>query len=542
MIYKERSSVRIETDFLVIGSGIAGLTFALQIAEYGEVVIITKKEDKESNTNYAQGGIASVIDKTDSFVSHIRDTITAGAGLCHEEAVRFMVKNGPKAIKQLLEIGVHFSRNKEGKLELGREGGHSKNRIVHAYDFTGTEIEHALINRIKDHPRIQILQNHIAVDLITEHQTPHPDFSRGIHCWGSYVFDIENNIIKTVIAKITMLCTGGCGQVYLHTSNPAIATGDGIAIAYRAGAKIANLEFMQFHPTTVFHPLSDSFLISESVRGFGAILRNRNGSSFMHQYHPMKELAPRDIVARAIDREMKKSGQLCVYLDLTHKNPEDIKKRFPNIYKKCLEFKIDMTKEWIPVVPAAHYMCGGLVVDMDSKTNIERLFACGEVACTGVHGANRLASNSLLEAVVFADTAVKAASKQIKNNSAKIPEILPWNIEGTFNQDEWVYIVHDRQVIRTIMWDYVGIVRSNFRLKRALKRLEMIEKEVEKCYKKTTVTPELIELRNIATVARLIAKSAISRKESRGLHYNTDFPEKNDDLWLHDTIISNPVS
>jgi L-aspartate oxidase len=533
--------MKIETDFLVIGSGIAGLSFALDMAEYGNVVIITKKEDKESSTNYAQGGIASVIDKTDSFESHVHDTLTAGAGLCHEDAVKFMVGNGPRAIKKLMEIGVEFSQTKKGELELGREGGHSRNRIVHAHDFTGKEIEHALINGIKNHKRIQILQNHIAIDLITEHQTQDPDYSKGIHCWGAYILDIKKNVIKTILSKVTMLSTGGCGQVYLHSSNPAIATGDGIAMAYRAGAKIANLEFMQFHPTTVYHPQANSFLISEAVRGYGAILRDKKGCKFMHNYHSLKELAPRDIVARAIDREMKKSGEPCVYLDLTHKNPDYIKKRFPNIYKKCLEFKIDITREWIPVVPAAHYMCGGVIVDMEGRTSIERLFACGEVAFTGVHGANRLASNSLLEAIVFAETAVKAASRQMKNKNYRLKEILPWNFEGTFNQDEWVYIVHDRQVIRTVMWDYVGIVRSNFRLARALRRLEMIEEEVEKFYKKTTVTADLIELRNIATVAKLIVKCAISREESRGLHFNTNFPEKDDKFWLHDTLISNPI-
>ena len=533
--------MKIETDFLVIGSGIAGLSFALDAAEYGDVIIITKKDDKESNTNYAQGGIASVIDKTDSLESHIKDTLTAGAGICHEDAVRYMITNGPRAINKLIDIGVEFSRTKNGELELGREGGHSRNRIVHAHDFTGKEIEHALINRVKNHNRIQILQNHISIDLITEHQTQHPDYSKGIHCWGAYILDVKKHIIKTILAKVTVLSTGGCGQVYLHTSNPEIATGDGLAMAYRAGATIANLEFMQFHPTTVYHRHANSFLISEAVRGYGGILRDKKGNMFMKEYHPLKELAPRDIVARAIDKEMKMSGEACVYLDLTDKKSEDIKKRFPNIYKRCLDFKIDITREWIPVVPAAHYMCGGIIVDMEGRTNIERLFACGEVAFTGVHGANRLASNSLLEAVVFAEAAVKTAAVQVKSKNQRIPEVLPWNVEGTFNQDEWVYIVHDRQVIRTVMWDYVGIVRSNFRLARALRRLEMIEEEVEKFYKKTTVTADLIELRNIATVAKLIVKCAINRKESRGLHFNTDFPEKDDKFWLHNTLISNPI-
>ena len=399
------------TDFLIIGSGIAGLSYALQIAEYGHVIIITKKTDKESNTNYAQGGIASVFDKEDSFDAHIRDTLDAGAGLCHDELVRYMVRRGPKVIQQLIDTGVAFSQTKRGKLELGIEGGHSHKRIVHAHDFTGQEIERALLYQIKKHPNITILEKHIAIDLITEHQTPGRDFSKGIHCWGAYVLDIRKNKVKTILATATLLATGGCGQVYLHTSNPQIATGDGIAMAYRAGAKIANLEFMQFHPTTLISPGAESFLISEAIRGFGAILRKKNGDAFMSLYHARAELAPRDVVARSIDHEMKKSGDPCVYLDLTARKPKEIRDRFPNIYQRCIRLNIDITREWIPVVPAAHYMCGGVVVDKKGQTNIGRLFACGEVAFTGVHGANRLASNSLLEAVVFTINAVKAARK-----------------------------------------------------------------------------------------------------------------------------------
>ena len=534
--------MKIETDFLVIGSGIAGLSFALRASEYGLVTIITKKDDKESNTNYAQGGIASVLGKNDSFDSHIEDTINAGAGLCHEEAVNFMVKRGPEAIGELLKSGVSFSKNKKQSLDLIREGGHSKERIVHAHDYTGREIERALLDRAKNIENIKILENHVAIDLITEHQTASRDFSMGIHCWGAYAYDIKENRVKVISARVTLLSTGGCGQVYLHTTNPTIATGDGVAMAYRAGASIANMEFMQFHPTSLYKEGSDAFLISEAARGFGAVLRDKQGNAFMKSYHKNAELAPRDVVARAIDREMKRSGEPCVYLDLTHKNAELIKNRFPNIYNRCLDFQLDITHEWIPVVPAAHYMCGGVVVDLSGSTTIKGLFACGEVAFTGVHGANRLASNSLLEAVVFTEPALEQSRKYMKNASVEIPQILPWNLDGTFNQDEWVFIVHDRHVIREVMWDYVGIVRSDFRLGRALRRLDVIASEVEEFYKKTVVTNDLIELRNIATVAQLIVRSALSRKESRGLHYNTDYPTRDDANWKKDTFISQLVT
>jgi L-aspartate oxidase len=534
--------MNIQTDFLVIGSGIAGLSFALRASQIGQVIIITKKDDKESNTNYAQGGIASVLGKNDSFESHIDDTISAGSGLCHEDAVRFMVEKGPAAIDNLLNSGVVFSRTEEQSLDLIREGGHSKERIVHAHDFTGREIERALLNTAKNNKNIEILENHVAIDLLTEHQTEERDFTKGIHCWGAYALDVKKNRVKIVSARVTLLSTGGCGQVYLHTTNPSIATGDGIAMAYRAGAKIANMEFMQFHPTSLYREGSDAFLISEAARGFGAILRDGEGTAFMKSYHENAELAPRDIVARAIDREMKRNGEPCVYLDLTHKNADSIKNRFPNIYSRCLDFQLDMTKEWIPVVPAAHYMCGGVVVDLSGSTTIMGLYACGEVAFTGVHGANRLASNSLLEAVVFTEPALEQANKYLESTKYRIPDILPWNIDGTFNQDEWVYLVHDRHVIREVMWDYVGIVRSDFRLGRALRRLNVIATEVEEFYKKTVVTHDLIELRNIATVAQLIVQSALIRKESRGLHFNTDYPNRDDKNWKIDTYISQLVT
>ncbi|TFH03038.1 MAG: L-aspartate oxidase [Calditrichales bacterium] len=533
--------MKLDTDFLVIGSGIAGLSFALSAAKFGNVCIITKKEDKESNTNYAQGGIASVFDNADSFTNHIQDTLDAGAGICHEDSVRFMVKNGPKAIKKLIDIGVEFSLTDSEHLDLGKEGGHSHSRIVHSHDFTGREIERALIHQAKTNANITILENHIAIDLITQHQTPGKDFSKGIHCWGAYALDTDHNVVKTILSGATVLASGGCGQVYLHTTNPTIATGDGMAMAYRAGARIANMEFMQFHPTSLFHSESKSFLISEAVRGFGAVLRDKAGQPFMKKYHTKRELAPRDIVARAIDHEMKLNGESCVFLDLTMKRADDIIERFPGIYNTCLEYKIDITREWIPVVPAAHYMCGGVVVNGEGQTNINRLFACGETAFTGVHGANRLASNSLLEAVVFTDPAVRKAASIIKGYKSELPEVLPWSQEGTFNQDEWVYLVHDRHVIREVMWDYVGIMRSDFRLARAARRVDVIASEVEEFYRKTVVTGDLIELRNIATVARLIIRSAISRKESRGLHFTTDFPQRDDKNWKHDTILSQPV-
>jgi len=533
--------MKLTADFLVIGSGIAGLSFALNAAHKGTVIIITKKDDKESNTNYAQGGIASVFGRDDSFAKHIEDTLTAGAGLCHEEAVTYMVKEGPGAIERLVRLGVDFSKSEDQQLALAREGGHSVNRIVHAYDFTGQEIERALLAKVKENANIRLFENHVAIDLITEHQTRRKDYSSGIHCWGAYVLDIEANKVTNIHASATLLSTGGCGQIYLHTTNPAIATGDGIAMAYRAGARIANMEFMQFHPTTLYVEGSPSFLISEAVRGFGGILRDRSGNAFMRSYHKDRELAPRDIVARAIDREMKRSGESCVYLDLTHKAGEKIRQRFPSIYQQCLSHKIDICKEWIPVVPAAHYICGGVITDMQGQTDIDGLFACGEVACTGVHGANRLASNSLLEAVVFSESASQAAAAYIKKSRSFLPDILPWNQEGTFNQDEWVFIVHDRHVVKEVMWDYVGIMRSDFRLGRALRRIEVIGEEIEDFYKKTVVTNDLIELRNIATVARLMIRSALNRKESRGLHYTTDYPGRDDKNWRIDTILSQPV-
>ena len=533
------------SDFLVIGSGIAGLSFALKAAQNGSVSIITKKSDTESNTNYAQGGIASVISPDDTFDLHIKDTMVAGAGLCHRDAVELVVRDGPERISELIEWGTQFTK-KQGdggtdQLSLGREGGHSRHRIIHAADLTGREIERALIQAVKETPNIQVYEHHAAIDLITEHhlRDKAQTRERGTTCWGVYALDIITGAVERFLAKATVLATGGAGHVYLHTTNPSIATGDGIAMAYRAGADIANLEFMQFHPTTLYHPQARSFLISEAMRGYGGILRDNEGRDFMAEYHELKDLAPRDIVARAIDRELKKSGYPCVYLDVTHKPADETRAHFPNIYSQCTSIGLDITRERIPVVPAAHYMCGGVVTDLDGCTSIQGLYACGEVACTGLHGANRLASNSLLEGVVFPHRAMKHASDFIGRRTTAIPPDIPsWNDEGTFDSEEWVLIAHDRTEIQTLMWDYVGIVRSDARLIRAQRRINMIAEEIEEFYKKTVVTPDLIELRNVGMVATLIIECALRRKESRGLHYTTNYPESHPEYGKRDTVIS----
>lgn len=528
------------SDVLVIGSGAAGLSFALRAAEHYTVTVVTKKEQAESNTNYAQGGIAAVFDPNDTFESHIEDTLKAGVGLCYTKAVETIVTEGPDRIRDLTRWGVAFTLDGTGKnYDLGREGGHTKNRIVHAMDKTGRAVEHGLLDQLRAHPNIRILDNHNAVDLITEHHVrgggKYP--AGTIHCWGAYVLNGESGAVETYLARVTLLATGGAGQVYLHTSNPAIATGDGVAMAYRAGAAVGNLEFMQFHPTTLYHPEGDSFLISEAVRGEGGILRNKAGHPFMSGYHERAELAPRDIVARAIDTEIKKSGEACVYLDVTHLDAEKLRQRFPQINEKLLALKIDMTKEYIPVVPAAHYMCGGVATDLNGNTHVKGLYATGEVALTGVHGANRLASNSLLEALVFSERAFNNAMAYLKTHNAPLPEIPEWNDEGTFNQEEWVLISHDKREIQRLMWDYVGIVRSDERLDRAGSRINLIRDQIESYYRKTSVTAPLLELRNMSLLASLIIRSALFRKESRGLHFTTDYPERDDDQWLGITAV-----
>jgi L-aspartate oxidase len=529
-------------DFLVIGSGIAGLCFAIRASHFGKVVMITKKQDTESNTNYAQGGIACVLDPRDCFESHIRDTLITGKGICKEESVRILVEEGPQRIKELLQWGVNFSKSESEanpfRLHLGKEGGHSVNRIIHAHDLTGREVEKNLLKHARESKSIKILEHHSAIDLITDH---HLSSKRVKHnrCYGAYVVDDLTRTIFSIQAKITCLATGGSGKVYLHTTNPDIATGDGIAMAYRAGAQIANMEFIQFHPTTLFHEKANSFLISEALRGYGAILRDASGNEFMGKYHPMKSLAPRDIVAQAIDKEMKLSGEPCVFLDIRHSPAAQTREHFPNIYARCKEFGIDITKDLIPVVPAAHYMCGGIKVDTYGQTDIQNLYACGEVSCTGVHGANRLASNSLLEALVYSRRAADFSASRLKSINFISPEIIPaWDDSGTIDNEEWILLAHNFKEIQSIMWDYVGIVRSNFRLHRALRRINLLENEIEDFYRRTKITVRLLELRNIVTTAKLIVKSAIKRKESRGLHYTTDYPEQNDRYWKRDTIIS----
>lgn len=524
-----------DVDFLVLGSGIAGLSFALNVCKYGRVALITKKSDTESNTNHAQGGIASVTSSDDSFDLHIRDTLIAGAGLCHEDAVFILVHEGPQYVRELVELGVKFSMetNAEGKLtySLGREGGHSKRRILHAADLTGKEIERALIVQAKRQDNIRMFENDFTIDLITAKTA-----DGRIECCGAYVLDTDTEEITTFRAKVVMLATGGCGNVYLHSTNPDIATGDGVAMAFRAGADIGNMEFIQFHPTTLFYPDADSFLISEAVRGEGGILRLKDGSTFMEKYHEMGCLAPRDIVARAIDAELKKSGDEYVYLDITHLEAETIKNRFPNIYKKCLSFGIDITKDWIPIVPAAHYSCGGVVTDINGKTTIDRLYACGEVACTGVHGANRLASNSLLEALVFGHRAAADSLSLLNDNTCSdLPE---YNKEPHTEPVDAQLINQLADRVRKAMWRYVGIVRTDERLMKAKNEILDILSQVDEIYARSKLNPELLELRNIAMVGCLIIQSALTRKESRGLNYNTDHPDTDDILWKKDTILN----
>ncbi|MDP4117041.1 MAG: L-aspartate oxidase [Bacteroidota bacterium] len=521
--------MNLNTDVLVIGSGIAGLFTALKVSEYADVILVTKKNKTESNTNYAQGGIASVIDKNDTFEKHIEDTLIAGAGLCGKSAVELLVHEGPDRINDLIEIGTNFTR-KEGKLDLAREGGHSMHRIVHAKDFTGREIERALIEHVLSSKRIQVIENALAIDLITEHNIKNlkDEPLNNRNCWGAYILDIFKKSVFTITSKATVLATGGLGQVYLHTTNPYIATGDGFAMAYRAGARIGNMEFIQFHPTSLYSEetslTTPSFLISEAVRGFGGILKNKAGECFMEKYDSRKELAPRDIVARAIDSELKRTGDEFVLLDVTHKSKEEIIDHFPSIYEKCLSVDIDISKQPIPVVPAAHYACGGIVVDEFARTSLKGLYACGEVSMTGVHGANRLASNSLLEAVVYGYRAALDIDKLIKVTQTTRVDVPEWDDSGTLSHDEKVLITHSIKEIKQIMWDYVGIVRSDLRLERAASRLHNIFLENEQLYKRTKVFEDILELRNITTCAHMIIKSAQMRKESRGLHFTLDYP------------------
>jgi len=531
--------MEIHTDFLILGTGIAGLSFAIKAAELGTVAMVTKKNKTDSNTNLAQGGIAVVQDQTDRFEYHIEDTLTCGAGLSNEEVVRFVVTEGPERLRELVKWGVDFTRSEAEpeRFDLGREGGHSMRRVVHAKDLTGREIERALHEKAGMNDNIRIFENHIAIDLIMKSS----GLGRKIEhdrCLGAYVLDIARGEVHTFRAKFIMLSTGGAGKVYLITTNPDIATADGIAMAYRAGAKIANMEFIQFHPTCLYHPDAKSFLISEAVRGEGGILKLKNGSTFMEKYHPMKSLAPRDVVAKAIDTELKKSGDDCVLLDITHKDRDFFLSRFPNIYEKCLEFGIDMAKDPVPVVPAEHYLCGGVMVNEMGETSIAGLFACGEVSCTGLHGANRLASNSLLEAVVFAHRSFLRIAELLPGMQEDPTPIPPWDPRGATESDESVVVSHNWDEIRRCMWNYVGIVRSDKRLERAQRRIDLINREIDEYYRNFIVTRDLLELRNIAVAAKLIVACARMRKESRGLHYNLDYPEKNDRVWLKDTVVS----
>ena len=517
-----------ESDVLVIGSGVSGLTFALKTAikfKNAKVTIVTKDELSESNTKYAQGGIATVFNETlDSFEQHIEDTLIAGDGLCDEKVVRMVVEDAPARLQELIDWGTKFDRNDKGEYDLGREGGHSQHRILHHTDITGAEIERALITQVKAQPNIEIFEHHYAIDLITEHQVNKKQTLRNteISCFGAYVLDIKKSKVKTFVSKFTMLASGGSGQVYETTTNPTVATGDGLGIAYRAKAEISEVEFIQFHPTALYNPGEyPAFLISEAVRGFGAKLRDYNGNFFMHHYDEREELASRDIVARAIDKELKKSGAPHVYLDCTHLNMKKFKAHFPNITEKCASIDIDIETDYIPVVPASHYICGGVKVNKKAKTSIKKLYACGEVSRTGLHGANRLASNSLLEGLVYAHKAYLNICKKL--GKTKMPKNVPeWNDSGVVKNMERILITHDRNEVKTIMTNYVGIVRSNERLKRADTRLRVLYEDNKRLYDHSELSVELCELRNLITTAYLITQFSKQRTENCGGFYNMD--------------------
>jgi L-aspartate oxidase len=530
-----------ETEVLVIGSGIAGLSTALHAAQTARVLIVTKVHAEESNTNYAQGGVAAVLGEDDKVALHEHDTLVAGDGLCDPEAVRVLVEEGPGEVLRLMGLGVRFSHDAEGKLALGREGGHSRRRIVHAKDRTGHAIERVLLKLARAHPRISILENQIAVDLILGskmrgRRAPAPERDR---IWGAYVLDRESGKIRAIAARATVLATGGSGKVYLYTTNPDIATGDGLAAGFRAGAAAADLEFMQFHPTCLFHPEAKSFLISEAVRGEGAHLLTLDGKRFMQRYHRLKELAPRDVVARAIDFEMKKRGDKCVWLDMRPLGKRLLTTRFPHITSRLIEYGFNPFRDPIPVVPAAHYMCGGILTDLEGRATIPGLYACGEVACTGVHGANRLASNSLLEAIVFSRRAGMALLRQITGERpAPIPAVPEWEYNGAVQPKEQVIFDHNWDAIRRVMWDYMGIVRSDERLARAAAMVAVLRDQTEKDYRRYRLDADLVELRNIGLVADLIIACARRRKESRGLHYNVDHLRRDDRRFRRDTVLT----
>lgn len=515
-------------DFLVIGSGLGGLSFALKVAPHGKVALITKTELEETNTRYAQGGIAAVTYEPDSYEKHVEDTLLAGDGLCNEEVVRLVVKDAPSQIDELIDWGTKFDKQSDGKYNLAREGGHSEYRILHHKDNTGAEIQRALSKHVRNHPQIDLYEHHFAIDLITQHHKGQmvKRHLNEIQCYGAYVLDLKKKNIITFLSKATLIGTGGAGHLYATTTNPEIATGDGVAMVYRAKGLIENMEFVQFHPTSLFNPgETPSFLITEAMRGYGGILRNQKGIDFMPKYDERGSLAPRDIVARAIDNELKISGNEHLYLDCTHLDGKALKDHFPNITSKCQTLGIDIGRDMIPVVPAAHYMCGGIKVNTEGESWIKRLYAVGESSSTGLHGANRLASNSLIEAIVFADRAAQAAIKQAGNTSFE-KNIPVWDDEGTTHNEEMILITQNQKEVQQIMTNYVGIVRSDLRLERALARLEIIYRETEDLYKKSKLSKDICELRNLINVGYLVIKMAQARKESRGLHYTLDYPDK----------------
>lgn len=514
-------------DFLVIGTGISGLSYAIRVADYGKVIVITKSSTKDTNTYHAQGGVACVSQEPDNFEQHIQDTMVCGSMISNPEMVEHIVRNAPEQIQQMIDWGMDFDREQDGNVSLAREGGHTFHRILHHKDYTGAEIQRCLMKKAAEHPNIQILEHHLAVDLLTQHHLGKlvKRSIPGTECYGAYVLDLESSKVRIIRSKITVLATGGVGSIYHTTTNPSVATGDGIALAHRAKAIIENMEFIQFHPTSLYNPHErPSFLISEAVRGYGGILKLQDGTEFMRKYHPMGSLAPRDITARSIDNELKISGQDFVYLDITHKDPQTTREHFPSIYKKCMSIGIDITKQMIPVVPAAHYCCGGVRVDKNGETSIQHLYAVGETASTGLHGANRLASNSLIEALVCTKDAADHSIQQIQKG-IKLQEGLPeWNINGTSDPEQMILITQSYKEVQQIMSYYVGIVRSNIRLERALHRLGIINDETEHLYRRTTLSKNLCELRNMIAVSYLIIKQAQMMKESIGLHYSLDYP------------------
>ncbi|PTQ89733.1 L-aspartate oxidase [Agitococcus lubricus] len=521
-------------DVLIIGSGAAGLTLALNLPTSLKIAVLSKAELTEASTYYAQGGVAAVIDETDTIDSHIQDTLVAGAGLCHADAVSFTVEHGAKAIQWLVDQGVRFTLDETDHLHLTREGGHSHRRIIHAADTTGMAISTTLVNRVKSCAHIDLLVNRVAVDLITSKKLGLDEDNRVL---GAYVLNQHSGQVELFKSRFVALATGGASKAYFYTCNPDIATGDGIAMAWRAGCRVANMEFNQFHPTSLYHPQSKAFLVTEAMRGEGAILRLPDGERFMPRFDSRAELAPRDIVARAIDFEMKRLGIRCVYLDITHKDPEFIISHFPNIHKTCLSYGIDITKDWIPVVPTAHFTCGGVMVNLQSETDIKNLYAIGETSFTGLHGANRMASNSLLECFVFAMAAARDIEQRL-SHTAPPPACPLWDESQVRNSDEDVVILHNWDELRRFMWDYVGIVRTDKRLQRALRRIELLKSEISEYYSNYKVSSNLLELRNLVLVSELIVRSALARKESRGLHYTLDYPQMNSGLV--DTVLVPP--